>query len=230
MARNPATAEEIPHFDGGLFGFLAELEANNERAWFQENKARYEAQARDPMLRFIAALSEPLQAISRHFDADPRPQGGSMFRIYKDTRFSRDKSPYKTHVAAQFRGCAEGVHGPGFYLHLQPGSSFAGGGLWHPEPEPLRQVRERIVSHSKAWRALRESGMEIEGESLKRVPQGFSAEHPFAEDLKLKDFYTSTTFTDRQVCSRDFLERVAKAFQEAAPLVVFLAKAMDLPW
>lgn len=230
MAKNPAA--DGPFFEAGLFAFLAELEAHNERAWFQANKARYEAQARDPMLRFIAALGEPLQKISRHFDADPRPQGGSMFRIYRDTRFSKDKTPYKTHVAAQFRhhGCSEGVHGPGFYLHLEAGRCFAGGGLWHPEPEPLRQIREHIVSHAKAWKALRDGGLEIEGESLKRVPQGFSAEHPLAEDLKLKDFYTSTSFTDRQVCSQDFLERVAKAFQDTAPLMAFLNKAMGLAW
>jgi uncharacterized protein (TIGR02453 family) len=221
-----------PFFTPDLFAFLVELEAHNDRTWFQANKDRYEAQARDPMLRFIAALGEPLQAISKHFDADPRPQGGSMFRIYRDTRFSKDKTPYKTHVAAQFRhrACSEGVHGPGFYLHLEPGGCFAGGGLWHPEPESLRQIRDHLVSHTKAWKTLRDSGLEIEGECLKRVPQGFSPEHPFAEDLKLKDFYTSTALTDRQVCSGDFLERVAGAFQVAAPLVAFLSKAMALPW
>jgi len=232
MTRHSTEGSPSPTFEAALFSFLAELEAHNDRQWFQENRDRYEAQARDPLLRFIGALETPLQSISKHFHADPRPQGGSMFRIYRDTRFSRDKTPYKTHVAAQFRhaGCSEGVHGPGFYLHLQPGASFAGGGLWHPEPEPLRQVRDRIVSHTKAWKALRDSGMEIEGDRLKRVPQGFSPEHPFAEDLKLKDFYTSTTFTDQQVCGRDFLERVEAAFQEATPLMAFLGKAMGLAW
>ena len=155
-----------------------------------------------------------------------------MFRIYRDTRFSLDKTPYKTHLGAQFRhqSSSEGVHGPGFYLHLEASNSFAGGGLWHPEPEPLRQVRERIVNHSKEWKTLRESGIEIEGEALKRVPQGFDPKHPLAEDLKLKDFYTSTAFTDKQVCSHDFLDRVAQAFRDAAPLVKFMTKAIDLPW
>ena len=94
----------------------------------------------------------------------------------------------------------------------------------------MRQVRERIVNHSKEWKTLRESGIEIEGEALKRVPQGFDPKHPLAEDLKLKDFYTSTAFTDKQVCSHDFLDRVAQAFRDAAPLVKFMTKAIDLPW
>jgi uncharacterized protein (TIGR02453 family) len=226
------SAQNASPFEAGLFAFLAELETNNERPWFQANRERYELVARDPMLRCIAALGEPLHKISLHIAADPRPQGGSMFRIYRDTRFSKNKAPYKTHIAAQFRhsACSEGPHGPGFYLHLEAGGCFAGGGLWHPEPESLRQIRDYIVNHSKAWKTLRDGGMEIEGESLKRVPQGFDPEHPLAEDLKLKDFYTSTAFTDRQVCAKDFLERIVKAFQDAAPLVAFMSKAMGLPW
>lgn len=219
-------------FGPGLFHFLVELEANNDRGWFQAHKERYEAEAKAPMLRFIAALAESLEGISKHFDADPRPVGGSMFRIYRDTRFSPDKTPYKTHLGAQFRhgGARNGVHGPGFYLHLEAGSSFAGGGLWHPESESLRLVRERIVGHGKEWKTLRKSVTEIEGDTLKRVPQGFDPAHPFVEDLKLKDFYTSTAFTDTQVCAGDFLDRVAQAFRDAAPLVKFMTKAVNLPW
>jgi uncharacterized protein (TIGR02453 family) len=176
----------VGFFGTGLFRFLAELEAHNERAWFQEHKEHYEVEAKAPMLRFIAALGEPLHSISKQFEADPRPMGGSMFRIFRDTRFSKDKTPYKTHVAAQFRhrSSHEGVHGPGFYLHLEAGRAFAGGGLWHPEPDSLRKVREGIIGKSKAWKTLRESGIEIEGDALQRVPQGFDPAHPFAEDLK----------------------------------------------
>ncbi len=233
MAKITRTEENpLTCFGPGLFRFLVELEANNDRGWFQAHKERYESEAKAPMLRFIAALEEPLQDISKHFDADPRPVGGSMFRIYRDTRFSLDKVPYKTHLGAQFRhrSSSEGVHGPGFYLHLETGNSFAGGGLWHPEAKTLRQVRERIVNHSREWKMLRGSGIEIEGEALKRIPQGFDPTHPFTEDLKLKDFYTSTSFTDKQVCAHDFLDRVAQAFRDAAPLVKFMTKAMNLPW
>ncbi len=216
----------------GLFRFLKDLKAHNEREWFQANKARYEADARDPVLRLVAACSGPLAGISRQVEADPRPSGGSLFRIYRDTRFSRDKSPYKTHLGVNFRhrsAAAGGVHGPGFYLHFEPGGCFAGGGLWHPEPEALLRVRQGIVARAAAWRKLR-AGLEIEGEALKRVPQGFDPDHPCAEDLKLKDFYVSTGFRDAEVLAPDFPDRLFGALREAAPLVAFLSKALDLPF
>jgi uncharacterized protein (TIGR02453 family) len=161
MAGKKAEVDELGmdiRFNEGLFRFLKELASNNERAWFQENKARFEVEARDPMLRFIGAFGDPLSSISRYFDADPRPVGGSMFRIYRDTRFSKDKTPYKTHLAAHFphKGCAEGVHGPGFYLHLEPGASFAGGGLWHPDPETLFK---RVSAKSRGPRWQRRASM-----------------------------------------------------------------------
>ncbi len=159
--------------------------------------------------------------------------GGSLFRIYRDTRFSKDKTPYKTHLGINFRHRSEaagGVHGPGFYLHLDPGGCFAGGGLWHPESEALCKVRQGIVARSAAWKKLRSSGIEIEGEALKRVPQGFDPDHPCAEDLKFKDFYAATAFTDAQVLAPNFPEHLAQACRDAAPLVAFLCKALDLPF
>ena len=222
-----------PFFGTGLFRFIKELKAHHEREWFQANKARFEAEARDPLLRFIGAFSAPLSGISRHFAADPRPTGGSMFRIYRDTRFSKDKSPYKTHLAAHFPYRAlgsGGVHGPGFYLHLEPGASFVGGGLWHPEPDSLFKVRQAIAAKPRAWKSIRDSGLEIQGESLSRVPQGFDAAHPWAEDLKRKDFYIGTGFNDAQVLAPDFLAQVTGACREASPLVKFICKALELPW
>lgn len=225
--------EEQALLGAGLFRFLKDLKAHNDRTWFAEHKARYEAEARDPLLRFISAFGGPLSGVSRHFIADPRPSGGSMFRLHRDTRFAKDKSPYKTHLAAHFphRSVnAGGVHGPGFYLHLEPGGSFAGGGLWHPDPDSLFKVRQAIVAKPAAWKAVRKSGLEIEGEALKRIPQGFDASHPCAEDLKLKDFYITCAFTDAEVLGPNFLSRVAGACRTAAPLVAFLCKALDLPW
>lgn len=233
MPQKGKSSESESLLGPGLFKFLRDLKAHNEREWFSEHKARFETEARDPMLRVIGEFSGPLASISRHFMADPRPSGGSMFRIYRDTRFAKDKSPYKTHLAAHFPHraiAAGGVHGPGFYLHLEPGGSFAGGGLWHPEPEALFKVRQAIIAKSAAWKKLRHSGLEIEGEALKRVPQGFDPTHPFAEDLKLKDFYITRSFTDAQVLSPDFLDQLTGACQTASPLVAFLCKALDLPW
>lgn len=228
----PKTAAATP-FDSQLFRFLEDLKAHNDREWFQTHKARFEAEARDPMLGFIAAFSDQLAGISKHFVADPRPSGGSMFRIYRDTRFAKDKSPYKTHLAAHFphRSCgSEGIHGPGFYLHLEPGASFAGGGLWHPDPVSLRKVREAIATKTRAWKAVKDLGLEIRGEALKRVPQGFDPNHPFAEDLKFKDFYIGTDFTDAQVRSPEFLVLFTQACLQAGPLVSFLCKGLELPW
>jgi uncharacterized protein (TIGR02453 family) len=233
MERQGKRVDEQSLLGPGLFRFLKDLKANNDREWFQENKARYEVEARGVMLRFIGEFSGPLSSISKHFIADPRPSGGSMFRIYRDTRFSKDKTPYKTHIAAHFphrAAQAGGVHGPGFYLHLEPGGSFAGGGLWHPEPDALFKVRQAIATKSKAWKKLRESGLEISGDALQRVPQGFASDHPCAEDLKFKDFYTTTSFTNVQVLAPDFLDQVTEACQKSAPLVAFLCKALELPW
>ena len=215
-----------------LFRFLKDLKGHNDREWFQANKARYETEARNPVLQLIGGFEGPLAAISRHFNADPRPMGGSLFRIYRDTRFSKDKTPYKTHLGVNFRHRAEGaggVHGPGFYLHLEPGECFAGGGLWHPDPEALFKVRQALVARTAAWKKLR-AEMEIEGEALKRVPQGFAPDHPLAEDLKLKDFYVSRAFTNADVLAPDFPQRLAEACREAAPLVAFLCKALELPF
>ena len=220
-------------FGDGLFRFLRDLKRHNDREWFQRNKDRYEVEARDPMLRFIAAFGRPLSGISRQFEADPRPSGGSMFRIYRDTRFTKDKSPYKTHVAAHFphRGSGQaGVHGPGFYLHLEPGASFAGGGLWRPDPESLLKVRQAIAGKPRAWKPVRKPGLELLGDALKRVPPGFDPAHPFADDLKHKDFYYGTSFGDDEVLSPRFLATVTAACREAAPLVAFISEAMGLPW
>jgi uncharacterized protein (TIGR02453 family) len=155
-----------------------------------------------------------------------------MFRINRDIRFARDKAPYKTNVGAQFRhrNCTKDVHSPGFYLHLEPGECFASTGLWHPDPESLRKVRERIVAKARTWKALRDGGIEVSGERLKRVPQGFDPNHPFADDFKLKDFYTHWPLTDREVCAPGFLERFTETCRKGAPLLAFLTQALDLPW
>ena len=121
-----------------LFEFLLDLKDNNTRPWFEENKERYRSDVRDPVLDFIAAFAEPLANISPHFRADPRPNGGSLFRIYRDIRFARDKRPYKTNAGAHFRHSAgKNAHAPGFYLHLEPGECFAGCGVWRPDSNAL---------------------------------------------------------------------------------------------
>jgi uncharacterized protein (TIGR02453 family) len=222
---------EAGYFGPDLFEFLDDLRANNERAWFQAHRSRYERYVREPLLRLIRDFGPPLRAISPHFEADPRPLGGSMFRIHRDTRFSHDKSPYKTHAAAHFRHAAgKDVHAPGFYLHLAPEECFAGVGIWHPDAETLEQIRRAIVERPAGWGAVRARVGSLEGESLKRPPRGYDPDHPYVEDLKRRDFIASAEFDQAQVCGPDFLDTYAAACRSMSPLAEFLTKALGLAW
>jgi uncharacterized protein (TIGR02453 family) len=219
-------------FDPSLFRFLRDLKAHNSTEWFQAHKPRFEDEVREPMIAFILAFAEPLAGICRQFEANPARQGGSMFRINRDTRFSADKSPYKTNVGAQFRhrACPREVHSPGFYLHLEPGGCFASAGLWHPDKDTLQKIREHMLAHPRAWNALKGKGIQVTGDAAARVPLGLAPDHPLAEDLKLKDFYTYVELTEAQVCARGFLEDFAAICRQQAPLVKFLGAALELAW
>ena len=195
-----------------LFDFLRDLRENNDREWFAANKGRYLAEVRDPMLDFIGAFAAPLAEISPHFVADPRPNGGSLFRIYRDTRFSRDKTPYKTNAGAHFRHAAgKDAHAPGFYLHLEPGMCFAGCGVWRPDGPTVTKIREAIDVERDAWTRVTTARdftetFELEGDSLKRPPRGYEADHPLVEDLKRKDFVAAMSFSEGEVLEVDFLD------------------------
>jgi uncharacterized protein (TIGR02453 family) len=170
------------YFTPGLFAFLRDLAENNDRTWFKANQERYEEMVRRPALAFVEDLAEPLLAISRHFTADPRPVGGSLFRIQRDTRFAHDKTPYKTHTGLHFRHVAtrDDVHAPGFYLHLEPGNCFTALGLWQPATDRAQAIRAAIADNSAAWvRATRRPPFSAsyalgEGNPLSRPPQGFA--------------------------------------------------------
>ncbi len=219
------------YFSPKLFKFLDELAQNNNKAWFADNKSRYESDVKEPLLNFISDFADYLEEISEQFNADPRTNGGSMFRIYRDARFAKDKAPYKTHAAAHFRHrVGKDVHAPGFYLHLEPGRCFMGGGIWHPDPPALRKIRDAIVDKPDDWKKVLKSGLVIEGDTLSRAPQGYRADDPFVEDLKRKDFFTSIAFTDKQACSADFMQRYAGACKATVPLMRFLTHAVELPF
>lgn len=220
------------HFSPEFFDFLAELKENNTREWFQNNKERFVAEVQAPMLRFIADFAAPLKAISPHFVADPRPSGGSMFRIYRDVRFSKDKKPYKTHAAAQFRHRAgRDAHAPGFYLHLEPGNVFVGAGSWHPAPDALSDIRGAIVEQPSRWRsAISDPGFRkhhrLGGESLQRAPRGFDPEHPLIDEIKRRDFICVEEFTQSAACKTGFIDRVETSCRAAGPFVKFLTEAV----
>lgn len=221
-----------PHFTPGFFTFLRDLKSHNDRQWFQAHRDRYVAEVEAPMLRFITDVGERLPDISRMMVADPRRSGGSMYRIYRDTRFSADKSPYKTWAAAHFKHRSAGKEqpSPGFYLHIGPAERFAGGGIYHPEMPALTRIRQRIVAEPKAWAAVLKTGIEIEGDTLTRAPAGFDPAHRFVADLRRKDFYGGREFTEREVTSPGFLDLYMESCRDVAPLVEFLARALGLRW
>lgn len=225
-----------PHFTPELFKFLRQLERNNNREWFTTNKARYERDVRDPLLQFIADFKPKLAKITPHLVADPHPSRGSMFRIYRDTRFSRDKKPYKTWVAAQFRHEAgKDAHAPGYYLHLQPGQVFVGVGIWHPDAATLALIRDAIVDDPAAWRRAANnktfrSRFELAGDTLKRAPKGYDPEHPLIDDLKRKDFIGVATLDPTDLERPGFLGRYTATVKSGTPLMRFLTNAAGVPW
>ena len=225
-----------PAFAPETIGFLAELARNNNRDWFAEHKPRYEEQVLEPALRFIEAMQDPLDEIAPHFTAIPKRVGGSLMRIYRDTRFSKDKTPYKTNIGIQFRHeQAKDVHSPGYYLHIDPEQVFVGAGMWRPDSDSLAAIRRRIVDREQEWldasrdRTFRRH-FELAGESLKRPPRGFDAAHPQIEDLKRKSFIGVREFSNADAIGAGFQGKVETAFRAATPLMRFLCQAVDVPF
>jgi uncharacterized protein (TIGR02453 family) len=224
------------YFAPELFDFLRDLAKNNNREWFQQNKQRFESNVREPLQRFISDFGPRLQKISPRYVADPRPVGGSLLRINRDTRFSADKSPYKTMAGALFRHTdGRTVPSPGFLLHLEPGQCFAGIGIHSPDPETQAKIRRRIAADPSAWQAAT-SGKTFRAmctlmpDSLQRPPKGYPADHPCIEDLKRKHYCSTTQYSEEVVCSADFQERFTKTCSAAAGFMEYLTKAVGLPW
>ena len=182
----------------------------------------------------MEAFGPRLEKISPHFVADARKVGGSLFRIYRDTRFSRDKSPYKTYVGVQFRHeRAKDVHAPGFYLHIQPSEAFVGVGLWHPDADTLKLVREAIVENPAKWKRAKSAKafsahFELAGDSLKRAPKGYDPDHPLIEDLRRKDFIAVTNLKEKDLTAVAFLDRFTKICTAAKPFMRYLTEAVGL--
>ncbi|MFT4572056.1 MAG: hypothetical protein ACI8TX_001961 [Hyphomicrobiaceae bacterium] len=213
--------------------FFRELAKNNEREWFQANKPRFEQSVKAPLLAFIEAMDVPLAKISDCFVADARGQGGSMFRIYRDVRFAKDKRPYKEHAACHFRHMAgKDAHAPGFYVHFEPGDVFFGGGIWRPPNPVLRQIRQAIVDDSDHWRAIttaptfRKRFGQISGDQLVRAPQGFDPDHPCIEDLRRKGFFAVQRVDPKIVTSKDLVRNVIATLKALSPVMEFLTTAV----
>ena len=216
--------------------FLADLAVNNDRAWFQARKADYERLLKEPLEALCAALADQFTERGIPFTSDPVR---SPFRIYRDVRFSKDKSPYKTNISASFpyrdsvggsgSHAGEGSN-PGGYFHMGPGEVYIGGGMWHPPASTVAAFRQAVVDDPAAVRKLlddpafvREFGA-LSGDKLRRVPPGFPKDHPEAELLKHKDFTFGKRLADEEVFSPRLPDVIAGSFEVALPLVRFLGR------
>ena len=223
-------------FTKNTFTFLDELAANNNRVWFETNKARYESLVREPALDFIEAMEPALKRFAPSFRAEPRKVGGSLMRVFRDTRFSRDKTPYKTNIGIQFRhALGKDVHAPGFYVHIAPDECFFAVGCWHPESDALGKLRVLIAQKPEKWFAARNdkkfsAQWELSGDSLSRPPRGFAADHPAIEDLKRKDFIALTPLTISEATGSGLVKLAEKRFAETVSLMKFLCEALQVPY
>ena len=222
------------YFTPASFKLMREFARNNNREWFTANKARWEAVVRDPFLHLIGDLAAPLAKISKHYRADPRPHNGSMFRIYRDTRFSGDKTPYKTWLGARLaHERSKQVPAPSFYMHVQPGDSFVGGGLWHPESATVKRIRDFLVDNPATWKKAVQAKrfrehFELGGESLTRPPRGYDPAHELIEDIKRKDFVATRYFSDAEAMSPQLPKIVIDGCKGIAPMIDYLCAALDL--
>ncbi len=226
-----AVARE-PYFTRDTFRFLRDLAQNNDRSWFDANKPRYERFVKVPALRLIQDVGPHLQKVSAHFQATPR----SLFRIYRDIRFTKDKSPFKTHIGIQFRhDVGRDVHAPGYYFHVAPREVFVAVGLWRPPGATLRAIRERIVEEPAAWKGASRGrrftrALTLEGDRLQRAPKGFDPEHPLVEDLKWKDFIATAEVSKSDATSPDLPAVLGRAFSAGSPFMEFLCEAVGVPF
>ena len=221
-------------FPSGLLPFLEELSVNNSRDWFADNKKRYEELVLYPTFDFIGAMAPYLAKISTRFEAIPKRSGGSMMRVYRDTRFAKDKTPYKTNVGIQFRHVlGKDVHAPAFYVNIEAHDVFVGVGSWRPDSAALFNIRTRVAENSSLWRRVERNpkfrkNFELAGDSLKRPPRGFDPDHPLLDTLKRKDFIAIKHFGERDIESDEFLDHIVGSFRSGLPLMRFLCAALEL--
>ncbi len=215
-----------PRFSDRTLVFLRALKRNNNRDWFRERRETYEMHVRGPMVAVIERLSEDLRLFAPDLVASPKV---SLYRIYRDTRFSPDKSPLKTHIAAVFPHRQLSKHeGGSLYFEVNDRRVLIGGGIYLPQSGQLHRIRNHISENFSQFCAIVESPTfrrhfgEIEGESLQRVPRGFSFDHPAAKYLKLKQYLVSCTYPAIVATRRSFYSRVLNIFRQSSPLIHFL--------
>jgi uncharacterized protein (TIGR02453 family) len=215
-----------PRFTADTLRFLRALKRNNRREWFNAHRDDYETHVRQPMTVVVERLAHDFRGFAPELVASPKL---SMYRIYRDTRFSENKTPYKTHIAAVFpqRGLPK-HEGAGVYFHVSPDEVWIGGGMYAPQTPQLQAVREHIAANLKQLRSIVESpGFRrrvgaLEGERLQRVPRGFPKDHPAAEYLKYRQFLAGADLPPDTATSPRFYGTLLDVFRQIVPLVRFL--------
>ena len=226
-----------PRFTDATLGFLRDLARNNDRDWFRARKAEYEQHVRQPMVEFIERLALDLPRFAPDLVASPKV---SLYRVYRDTRFSRDKRPLKSHIAAIFPHRTLTKHGgASLYFHVEPGRVFIGGGIYAPQPRDLYRLRQHVAGNLPRLLAIvdapefRRSFGAMRGESLRRVPAGFDRDHPAADYLKLKRYLAGCERPERFATGPRAYSSLLRLFEQIAPLIAFLneplAAAMESP-
>jgi len=229
-------APSFAGFKPAFFRFFRELAHNNNRPWFMDNKPRYQHEVVTPMLAFIEAMQAPLSELAPHYRAIPKVMGGSMFRIYRDARFSNDKRPYKEHAAFHFRHeQGKDAHAPGYYLHLEPDKVFFGGGIWVPPAPKLTAIRDTIMDSPSAWSQVKNDPKilghgGVQGKGLKTAPRGIDKDHPQIEDLRRKSFFVMHEVKPALAGKAGFVDLVAETFKDCEPLMGFVCHSLEIPF
>lgn len=207
------------YFSKDLFAFLRELEQNNNRDWFHEQKHRYEALVKEPLIAFLADLDGQLEA---GYEVSSK----AILRQHRDTRFSQNKAPYKTSVACFMHSTSmkKSDHPHGYYLHLSDEECFFGAGVHSPPSASLLKIRKRIIESPNEWAPI--SKLKLSGNSLKRPPKGFSADETYINDLKRKDYLISTQLTQSEVTSQKLLKTYLDHCRQSRPLMNFLSQSL----
>lgn len=230
MPSNPRPPPRFSGFTPRTLKFLYALSQHNDRDWFQANRAHYEEHVVTPALDFIEAMADPLAGISPRFLCIPKRVGGSLIRIFRDTRFAHDKRPYKTNIGIHFRHEAfRDIHAPGYYFHIGLDECFIGCGMWHPERPVLNEIRRLILDRPRRWTAARRAvtsarGFAFFGDTLKRMPADFPvpAAHPWRDDFKRKDFIVARSFDEAELYSPALVDFAAESYAAATPFMRFL--------
>lgn len=209
------------------YQFISELKKNNNRDWFTEHKPRYQ-QAHANIAGFLDGLIDEVKKIDNIENESGKK---SMFRIYRDVRFSKDKSPYKTHLAGFLKRATKWLRG-GYYIHFEPGKTFVGCGFWQPNKDDLKIIRDELAHDAQALRSIMEEPTfkktfgELRGDTVATAPRGYDKDHPNIDLIRYKSFYFEHQFTDEEVFSEDFASEVAKTYLAVRPFFDYMSEVL----